>query len=64
VAGFEAGAEVFRMEAMGLPYEQGVFKYQFNVLAGLPSRYAGLDDTARAEVDPLLGADWLNLLKA
>ena len=63
-AAAEAGAETFRMEAMGLPYEQGVFKYQLKCLADLRSRYAALDDTARAEVDPLLGADWLNLLKA
>ena len=63
-AAAEAGAETFRMEAMGLPYEQGVFKYQLKCLADLRSRYAALDGPARAEVDPLLGADWLNLLKA
>ena len=61
-AAAEAGAETFRMEAMGLPYEQGVFKYQLKCLADLRSRNAGLDSTARAQVDPLLGDRWLALL--
>ena len=61
-AAAEAGAETFRMEAMGLPYEQGVFKYQLKCLADLRSRHAGLDSTARAQVDPLLGDRWLALL--
>lgn len=60
----EAGAATFRMEAMGLPYEQGVFKYQLKCLADLRTRYAGLDATARAAVDPLLGSAWLELLRA
>jgi glutathione S-transferase len=63
-AAAEVGAETFRMEAMGLPYEQGVFKYQLKCLADLRSRYAALDGTARAAVDPLLGDGWLTLLKA
>lgn len=61
-AAAEAGAETFRMEAMGLPYEQGVFKYQLKCLADLRSGHAGLDSTARAQVDPLLGDRWLALL--
>jgi hypothetical protein len=51
------------MEAMGLPYEQGVFKYQLKCLADLRSRYAALDGAARAAVDPLLGDGWLALLR-
>ena len=58
-----AGAETFRMAAMGLSYEQGVFKYQLKCLADLRSRYAALDGPARAAVDPLLGGDWLALLR-
>jgi glutathione S-transferase len=60
----EAGAATFRMEAMGQPYEQGVFKYQLKCLADLRTRYARLDGTARAAVDPLLGSAWLELLNA
>jgi glutathione S-transferase len=59
----EAGAETFRMEAMGLPYEQGVFKYQLKCLADLRSRYAALAGPARSEVDALLGERWLELLR-
>lgn len=58
----EAGAETFRMEAMGHPYEQGVFKYQLKCLADLRSRYASLDQAARSLVDPVLGDAWLDLL--
>ena len=62
-AAAEAGAETFRMEAMGHPYEQGVFKYQLKCLADLRSRHAALDADARAAVDPLLGDAWLELLR-
>jgi glutathione S-transferase len=62
-AAAQAGAATFRMEAMGLPYEQGVFKYQLKCLADLCSRYAALDSTAQGAVDPLLGAEWLALLR-
>lgn len=58
----EAGAETFRMEAMGLPYEQGVFKYQLKCLRELRSRYAALDGAARAAADAVLGPAWLALL--
>ncbi len=58
----EAGAETFRMEAMGHPYEQGVFKYQLKCLRELRARHAALPPEARAEVDALLGPDWLGLL--
>ena len=58
----EAGAETFRMEAMGHPYEQGVFKYQLKCLRELRLRHAALPGEARAGVDALLGDDWLGLL--
>jgi glutathione S-transferase len=58
-----AGAETFRMEAMGLPYEQGTFKYQLKCLADLRSRYAALGDVERAAIDPLLEEAWLRLLQ-
>lgn len=61
-AAAEAGAETFRMEAMGHPYEQGVFKYQIKCLRELRARHAALPPEARAEVDALLGDDWLGLL--
>ncbi len=58
----EAGEETFRMEAMGLPYTQGVFKYQLKCLRELRARYARLEGAARAEVDSVLGQDWLELI--
>lgn len=61
-AAAEAGAETFRMEAMGLPYEQGVFKYQLKCLRELRARHAALPSEARDEVDALLGPAWLALL--
>ncbi len=61
-AAAEAGAETFRMEAMGLPYEQGVFKYQLKCLRELRSRHAALDGAARAAADAVLGPAWLALL--
>jgi len=39
---------------VGLPYRQGVFKYQTKRLADLRACYAALDSAARAKVDPLL----------
>ncbi|WP_088311296.1 glutathione S-transferase N-terminal domain-containing protein [Novosphingobium sp. B 225] len=58
----EAGAETFRMQAMGLPYEQGTFKYQLKCLRELRSRHAALDGAARAAADEVLGPAWLGLL--
>ena len=58
----EAGAETFRMEAMGLPYEQGTFKYQRKCLRELQARYATLHGAARAAANEVLGEEWLGLL--
>ncbi|MEM6856971.1 MAG: glutathione S-transferase [Pseudomonadota bacterium] len=53
-AAAEAGEETFRMEVDGMPYEQGVFKYQLKCLADLRTRYAALTADAKARVDPIL----------
>jgi glutathione S-transferase len=50
----QAGAETFAFTAMGLPYTQGVFKYQVRCLADLRARFAALDAAAHARIDPLL----------
>lgn len=55
-AALERGEAMVRFEAMGLPFEQGVFKYQAKCLADLRARYAALDDGARRQVDPALAA--------
>lgn len=57
-AAIEAGEEAFSITAMGLPYTQGVFKYQVQCLADLRARYAALDSAALAKVDPLLEETW------
>ena len=53
-AAIEAGETTFSMTAMGLPYAQGVFKYQVKCLGDLRARYAALDSDAKAKLDPLL----------
>jgi len=53
-AAIEAGQETFQITAMGLPYTQGVFKYQVKCLGDLRARYAALDSDAKAKLDPLL----------
>ena len=53
-AAIAAGEDSFHITAMGLPYTQGVFKYQVKCLADLRARYAALDAHARARIDPLL----------
>lgn len=51
---FDAGADHVRVEAHGLAYEGTPFKYQVRCLNELRKAYAGLSDSARADVDPLL----------
>ncbi len=53
-AAAEAGEESFQIEVDGLPYTQGVFKYQLKCLRDLRNRYAGLSSQAKAKIDPLL----------
>lgn len=53
-AAAQAGKETFAFEALGLPYEQGVFKYQVKCLAELRAAYARLSAAAKADIDPLL----------
>jgi len=53
-AAAEAGEDTFRIEVDGLPYEQGMFKYQLKCLRDLRNRYAGLSADARATIDPIL----------
>ncbi len=48
------GEQMLSLEAMGHGYTQGVFKYQAKCLADLRARYAALDASARAQIDPLL----------
>jgi glutathione S-transferase len=55
-AALAVGQPMFRIDVDGLPYEQGVFKYQARCLADLRVRHAGLDAASRQRIDPLLDA--------
>src|SRR5207237_8613924 len=48
------GAETFSFEALGLPFTQGVFKYQVKCLDALRGAYRELAPEARKDIDPLL----------
>jgi glutathione S-transferase len=50
------GAERFRIEVWGMPYEQAPFRYQVRCLAELRAAYAALPASARATVDAALPA--------
>lgn len=51
-----AGEPMFRISVDGLPYDQGVFKYQVKCLADLRARYAALPAAVRQRLDPVLDA--------
>ena len=54
-AAAEAGEKEFSFEAGGMPYTQGVFKYQVKCLAALRQSYNDLSDTAKKELNEILG---------
>ncbi|MCP4751814.1 MAG: glutathione S-transferase, partial [Proteobacteria bacterium] len=51
---FEAGEKEFSFEAGGMPYSQGVFKYQIKCLAALRRSYAELSQSAKNELSDVL----------
>ena len=53
-AGFENGEKDFSFRAGGMPYSQGVFKYQVKCLAALRQAYEDLTDEARNELSNIL----------
>jgi len=53
-AAAQAGKDVFEFEARGMPYSQGVFKYQVKCLAELRAAYAKLTPNTKLRVDPVL----------
>ena len=53
-AAFASGTPEFSFEAGGMPYSQGVFKYQVKCLANLRAAYAELGDPAKNELKDIL----------
>ncbi|MBT4641591.1 MAG: glutathione S-transferase [Deltaproteobacteria bacterium] len=51
---FEAGEKEFSFEAGGMPYTQGVFKFQVKCLAALRQSYADLSESAQNELNEIL----------
>ncbi|MDC0886295.1 glutathione S-transferase N-terminal domain-containing protein [Altererythrobacter sp.] len=57
-AALEAGDGEFTIEAMGLPYTQGTFKYQAKCLVDLRTHFAALDSDAAVKAANWIGPDW------
>jgi glutathione S-transferase len=53
-AAAQAGKDMFEFSALGMPYSQGVFKYQVKCLAELRAAYAKLSPNTKLRVDPVL----------
>jgi hypothetical protein len=53
-AAAQAGKDTFEFSALGMPYAQGVFKYQVKCLAELRAAYAKLSGNTKLRVDPVL----------
>jgi glutathione S-transferase len=53
-AAAQAGKDTFEFTALGMPYAQGVFKYQVKCLAELRAAYAKLSGNTKLRVDPVL----------
>lgn len=50
----QGGKQMFEFEALGMPYAQGVFKYQVKCLLELRAAYARLSANTKLRVDPVL----------
>jgi hypothetical protein len=61
-AAIAAGASTFRFEAWGMPYEQGVFKYQVKCLTDLRTAWRALPALARAQLEASMPASVVSAL--